>query len=672
MAVLQTQKIHICALKKNRKQILEELQRTGKVQINPGGDEDEIFRHMDTTAACSIFEKRARAAEDALKVLETLVPEKKGILSSLEGKKLLSVEQYEKGVQEREQILKDISSILALQKEAAEAAASRIRSESTIESLAPWMSLDIPMNSAETKETAVLIGSLPGGWTQEQLLSALAAVRPDLGAVSVEILGADKDQTCLFAVTSKKDRDILEDALRVNGFVRPSVVCGTVPSEYAEELRRQKEEAVKAEEESVRKIKEYADRREYIRFAADYYQMRAEKYKILGEILQSGHTFFISGYVSADEGGKIRQSMERKYTCQVELEDVPQDEDAPVILKNSRFAEPTESVVEAFGLPKKGEIDPTAIMAFFYYFLFGLMLSDAGYGILMVVACAVAVKKFPHMDRGLKKMLRMFFYCGISTTFWGIMFGGYFGDVIPVVANTFFHKEVTVPALWFVPLDDPMTLLMFSFLFGIIHLFVGLGAKGYMLLKDRDMMGFFSNVVCWYALLIGLILLLLPSDMFASMAGVNFVFPSWVGGLAKWMSIVAAVCIVLFSESGTPNIAVRIALGAYDLYGVSSWLSDVLSYSRLLALGLATGVIGTVINTMGSMLGDSIIGFILFWIIFVIGHVLNMAINLLGAYVHTNRLQFVEFFGKFYEGGGKPFRPFSTASNKYFIFKEEE
>lgn len=127
-----------------------------------------------------------------------------------------------------------------------------------------------------------------------------------------------------------------------------------------------------------------------------------------------------------------------------------------------------------------------------------------------------------------------------------------------------------------------------------------------------------------------------------------------------------------FSETGTKNIAARLALGAYDLYRVSGWLSDVLSYSRLLALGLATGVIGTVINTMGSMLGGSVIGFILFWVIFVVGHLLNMAINLLGAYVHTNRLQFVEFFGKFYEGGGRPFRPFSAASNKYFKFKEEE
>ena len=672
MAVLHTEKIHICALKKNRKQILEELQRTGRIQIEADTDEDEIFRHMDTASASSAFEKRAANAEEALKILETYAPEKTGMLSALEGKKAISLKEYEKGVEIREQTLKDISALLAYRKNIGEARAARVRAESALESLSPWMSLDIPMNSTGTKTTAVFIGSLQGRWTEETLTPALAAVRPDLKAYSLEILGSDRDQTCIFAVTDKSSAPALEDALRVSGFVRPAVSCSTTPAEYAEVLKAQAADAVEDERQAQEDIRALAERRPALRFAADYYRMRAEKYRVLGGILQSGHVFFINGFVPEGEGEKLKERLERKYTCQVEIEAVSDDEEAPVLLRNNSFAEPTESVVEAFGLPKKGEIDPTAVMAFFYYFLFGLMLSDAGYGILMVILCFVAVKKFPDMEKGLQKMLRMFFFCGISTIFWGVMFGSYFGDVIPVVAETFFHREVTVPALWFAPLDDPMKLLMFSFLFGIIHLFVGLGAKGYMLARDHDWMGLFSGVICWYALLVGLILLLLPSDMFASMAGVVIVLPSWVGAAAKWVSIVSAVCIVVLSESGTKNIAARLALGAYDLYGVSGWLSDVLSYSRLLALGLATGVIGTVINTMGSMLGGSVIGFILFWVIFIVGHILNMAINLLGAYVHTNRLQFVEFFGKFYEGGGRPFRPFSAESNKYFKFKEEE
>ena len=270
----------------------------------------------------------------------------------------------------------------------------------------------------------------------------------------------------------------------------------------------------------------------------------------------------------------------------------------------------------------------------------------------------------------MKTSIQLFFWCGISTLFWGIMFGGYFGDVINVISRTFFGHEVGIPAVWFVPLDEPMKLLIYSMLFGVIHLFTGLGIKGYMCLRDKKYMDFFCDVVLWYMLLIGLLIMLIPSDIFASIAQTTIVFPAAVNALAKWMAIIGAVGIVLMSGRANKNFGIRLALGAYDLYNVSGWLSDVLSYSRLLALGLATGVIASVVNQMGSMGGKSVFGVIVFIIAFIVGHTFNIAINLLGAYVHTNRLQFVEFFGKFYEGGGRAFNPFKE-NTKYADIKEE-
>lgn len=675
MAVLQMQKIHICALKSNRKQILEELQRKGTVQVENTGEEDDVFKRMDTASVRVSYEKRAQSAEAALRVLDQYAPEKKGMLASLEGKKEISVEEYYEKAENQEAMIRAVNRILALQRHIGEDRAAQVKAETTIESLKPWMSLDVPMNYKGTKSTAAFIGTLPGQWTLEQVLPAIAAEEPELEAYTVEVLGADKDQTCIFAVCGRTDAERLENALRVNGFARPSVQTSLTPAEYVKELEKTRSEYSKAEAGAIAKLQAVAPERDRIRFVADYYTMRAEKYGVLGELLQSSHVFFINGYIPKKDGQALKDKLEQKFSCQVELTEVPENEAAPVLLQNNGFSSPTEGVVESYGLPQKGEIDPTGIMAIFYYFLFGLMLSDAGYGILMTVACFVVVKKFPGMGEGMKKMLKMFMYCGISTTFWGIMFGSYFGDVIPIVADTFFHTTVVIPAVWFVPLDDPMKLLMFSFLFGIIHLFTGLAIKGYMLLRDRQVADFVCSVVLWYALLIGLILMLLPSDIFASMAGTTIVFPAWLNMLAKIMAIVGAVGIVLFSARDKKNIGLRIALGAYDLYGATSWLSDVLSYSRLLALGLATGVIASVINTMDAMLanglGGGIIAAIVFLIIFVVGHALNLAINLLGAYVHTNRLQFVEFFGKFYDGGGEAFRPFSAAATKYFKFKEE-
>ncbi len=410
--------------------------------------------------------------------------------------------------------------------------------------------------------------------------------------------------------------------------------------------------------------------REELKIIGDYFRMRADKYEILGTLPQSQRTFVVSGYIPVKAVDAVKKAIGEVYDCVIDVDDLKEDEEAPTILANNAFSSSVEGVLESYGLPHKGEFDPTTIMSFFYVFFFGMMLSDAAYGAIIAIACFIVLKKFPRMGEGMHKSLKMFMFCGISTLVWGILFGGYFGNVVDIVSGTFFGKTVTVPALWFVPLNDPMRLLVYSLAFGVVHLFVGLGIKGYMLLKDGKPLDFFCDVVLWYAFLIGLLLMLIPTDIFASIAQAKITFPPFLNMLAKALAIIGVVGLVLMSGRENKNPALRIALGAYDVYNITGWLSDVLSYSRLLALGLATGVIASVVNQMGSMFGKGIVGIIGFLIVFIIGHTLNLAINLLGAYVHTNRLQFVEFFGKFYEGGGKPFEPFKS-DTKYVDIKEE-
>ncbi|MGI6007497.1 MAG: V-type ATP synthase subunit I [Ruminococcus sp.] len=672
MAVLKMQRITVCALKKNRKAILERLQALGRVEIDislPQEEEDGLIK-MDTAGARASFLKYTQAAERGLEILQSYWPEKQSLFSSLEGKPLVEKAEYESVIQAKDDLLANIKKLTELDKEISENTGKMQKLEVQMESLIPWMPLSVPMNYQGTMQTAMMIGTVPGAQSQEDIYRTFVENAPEVEAVDMEIISADKDYTYLAVLCMKSDKVRVENALRSIGFAAPSQMPAKRPEEIREELLREQKRLCQANRELEQKIGEFRKEKASYRLLADYFRIRAEKYEILGKLPQTEHVFFVSGYIPEKYASAVEKDLVSRYEAMVEIEEPSEEEEMPVLLENNSFAASVEGVLSAFGLPGKDDVDPSMIMAVCYVFLFGLMLSDAAYGLLVSIVCGVLLYRFPRMGDSMRKSLQLFFWCGLSTLFWGIMFGGYFGDLVDVVSGTFFGREVSIPAAWFVPLNEPMKMLVFSMLFGVIHLFLGLGIKGYICLKDRKYMDFICDVALWFSLLIGLILILLPTSLFASISQITFVFPGWLNQLAKILAIIGAIGILLMSGRSSKNPGIRIALGAYDLYNITGWVSDVLSYSRLLALGLATGVIASVVNQMGSMLGGGIAGAILFIVVFLIGHTFNIGINLLGAYVHTCRLQYVEFFGKFYEGGGRAFHPFKE-NTKYVDIKEE-
>ena len=670
MAVLQMQRISICALKKDRKAILEKIQSMGIMEMSQVAEDEDGFEKMDTISARQSFEKKASLSESALDILDAYAPEKKSMFASLEGKKLVESDQFAKITAKKEEILEKAERIVACNKEIAEHKAESAKLGNQIEALVPWLSLDVPMNCKGTGKTAMLLGTMPGETTLESVYEQIQTGEAQTDAVDVEIINSDQDATYLAVLCLKADAGAVEEALRAAGFAKPSQTVHAVPAKETAELKTKIEQLNKKIEEIEEEIKGCAKFREELKVIGDYYRMRAKKYEVLGTLPQSQRTFVISGYVPKKAAGAVEKAIGEHYDCVIDIDELKEDEEPPTVLQNNAFSSSVEGVLEAYGLPHKGEFDPTTIMSFFYVFFFGMMLSDAAYGAIVAIACFVVLKKYPRMSASMHKSIKLFMFCGLSTIVWGILFSGYFGDAVDVIGRTFFGVEVSVPPLWFAPLNDPMKLLIYSMAFGLVHLFVGLGIKGYMQIKDKQYLDFFCDVVLWFIFLIGLIMMLIPSDIFASIAQVKIVFPPVLNTLAKALSVIGAVGLLLMSGRSSKNPVLRLALGAYDIYNITGWLSDVLSYSRLLALGLATGVIASVVNQMGSMLGGGIVGAIGFAIIFVIGHAMNLSINLLGAYVHTNRLQFVEFFGKFYEGGGRPFEPFET-DTKYVDIKEE-
>ena len=423
---------------------------------------------------------------------------------------------------------------------------------------------------------------------------------------------------------------------------------------YEKEIEKN-EKNIAEDEEILKKLVAY---REHIEFLYDSLMMRRDRARVVGDMISTEMVFYFDGWMPAKAQPEV-EALLKEYEFYYNIEEPdPDDESVPVLLQNNSIVTPFEAVTGMYSLPGRHDIDPTAILAPFYFLFFGLMLSDAAYGLILTTLCAIILKKYK-LEGTTHRMIKMFMFCGLSTFMWGALFGGWFGNFFTVAAKTFFGKEFVIKPLWFDPLSEPMRLLVVSLILGAVHLFVGMGVQAYMDIKDGRLLDALFDIGLWYLLLIGIVLF-----AFGGKLGEGAV------GIGKIMAIVGAVGILLTGGRKKKGIFGKLTGGLGSLYGITSYLSDVLSYSRLLALGLATGVVAQVFNTLGSLAGGGIAGSILLIVVFAFGTVFNIAINALGAFVHSCRLQYVEFFGKFYTGGGRPFAPFERKTKYIKILKE--
>lgn len=656
MAKLKMKKVEMIALQGASKALMEGLQRLGAVE--PDEISDDRLIDISTRDRVSVLEKDIAATENALAILDEYAPAGGSMLKMLHGRREIQKKDYDELCDQADRYLKSAFKIVALRGKITDAKSEIARCQTMLRSLEVWRGLDIPMQYKGTSKTAVFVGTLPGQYTADGLNEALAQRCPEDAAVT-EIVSSSKEQTAVMALCHKTAAERVYAALREMGFTLPSDPTRHPPLERITRL----EETVRSEqgklEQSADQIREYAKEREHLQLLLDYLTVKRDEYAALEKAKMTDRTVVVRGFVPEKCEAAVRRLAER-HDAAVSFFEPEEDEDVPVLLQNNGFCEPVESITEMYALPGKKDIDPSSVMAFFYYLLFGMMLSDAGYGLIMTLGTGIILKK-TGVEGNLRKTLKMFFFCGISTVFWGALFGSWFGDIVPIIFTNFLGKPAPQLALWFEPIQDPIRLLLFSFVIGICHLFLGLITAGRMKWQEGKRLDAFLDTV-------PIMLLVLGAAPLA--AGVLVSIPAAVTAVAKYVAIAGMVLVVLTS-SREGNIFARLFGGLYGLYNTASgYLSDILSYSRLLALGLATGSIAGVINMMGAMPENLVLKGILLTVVFLIGHPLNMAINLLGAYVHTNRLQFVELFSKFYEGGGRAFRPLSMHT-KYIKFKEE-
>ncbi len=668
MAVLSMKRISICALKKDRKAMLEELQRKEVLEISNTKSKQKLFYKEETTKKTEILRKKIQTVQNALEIINHYTPEKKPLLSMLEGRKEVDLEQYDSFALQKKNVYEKAVKVVELSKNIGDQKIEQQKLDLQFAALEPWKELDIPLTETGTRMTKVFIGSLPGVWEEEKITTLLN----DYGPVDVHMISVQEEFTCISVMATKKQSEMVFETLRSVGFARPAVSCELAPKEQLNEYSKQKKVLDLKIKEEIQDIIQLTCNRQDFLFFVDYETMRAERLENVQNLLQSKHTFILTGFVAAQNAEALKKLIESRYVASVEIMEPRKNDDVPVILKNNGFASPLEDVTQGFGSPTKGEIDPTFAMSLVYYMLFGIMFSDAGYGLILAIVCGFLLIRYKRMEAGMRKFIKLFCFCGIATAFWGFIFGSFFGDAVGVVAKSFFNSDVTLKPIWFSPNDDPMKMLVFAMLLGVIHLMMGLIMKFINCIKNKQYKDAIYDSLFWIVLVVSCIFLLMSVQTFVEIIGAqDMKLSASTGKVAAIIAGISATGIVLTSGRESKNWFKRILKGLYGVYGITGYLSDILSYSRLLALGLATGVIGSVVNSMGVMSENMIVRTIMFIVIFLIGHVLNFLINILGAYVHTNRLQYVEFYGKFYDGGGRVFRPFSSKT-KYYIIKEKE
>ncbi len=659
MAVTEMQKLTVIGLNSSRTPFLHELMRLGAVEINSQegviNDEEwmpDIFRTSNSADVSRLEADIARVGM-ALEAINKFDTSKKPLLYTRKEIGRTAFEEHMDAVKTTTE--KNVDKAGTAYQDIADATTEINRLQTLIAGLEPWKSSDVPVEMTETKFATVLYGTVNVKTNAQQLKTD---VLHQVSSAVVEEIGSDKQQKYFVLLCLKEEKELLYEALRKYNFSSITLPEGTgTPKELMAAYQKEIEMLQQRIEQKQKELAALVDDKQDIEYLYDSLCIRRDRAKVVGDMLNTETVFYFDGWFPKRCKDAV-EGLLKQYEFYYEIVEPDPDEEVPILLHNNGVVTAFEGVTSMYSLPSRHDIDPTAVLAPFYFLFFGLMLSDAAYGIILAVGCAIMLKKFKP-EGNMYRMIKMFFYCGISTFMWGALFGGWFGDFFTVAAKTIFGVDFVIRPIWFNPLEEPMKLLIFSLILGGIHIFVGMGVQAYMYIRDGHALDAVLDIGLWYLLLIGLVLF-----------GIGGNLNDTAVTIGKYMAIVGAVGI-LFTGGRKKKGLGKITGGLGSLYGITSYLSDVLSYSRLLALGLATGVVAQVINTLGALAGGGVVGSIVLIVVFLFGTVFNLAINALGAFVHSCRLQYVEFFGKFYTGGGREFRPFGRKT-KYIKILEEE
>lgn len=637
MGIVKMNHLTLVGLAREKDAVLRALSKLGAVEIRENQEQAEAWEAKQQEERGRVVEatEQRQLLEQMIPVSRDLLPYKKPMFTL---KRSISMSDFLSYDDEkyRTEVLGWASALKENRRQYQEAQAKKAAAQLQLDVLLPWQEALAGADPKSTKRIHRWLGRVASPDQFKYLEEGLKESAPTAVVHALLKPEANSPVYVLLAAPSSEGEAPWQ-AAQQRGF-RPlqQKAAKLTPEQEADECRETIKEIEEKMETLQTEAKELARHVAAYEELADYLAVQIERLDNSSRVLSSNRLFALEGYIPAYLAQGTQKGLEESFCVSLQMRPADRAEDYPILLNNNKLTKPYEAVTDMFSLPMAAEVDPVPSVAPTYCLFFGMMFSDIAYGILFCIITGLLVWKVK-VQGNFRKMCQVFFQCGLSSIVWGALFGGFFGNMV---------SDVFKP-LWFDPMQAPTKLMIWSIIFGTIHIFIGLGVKMHVLIATNNVKEALVDVLPWFFIILGLGML---GGGYATGMGL-------LTSIGTYLAIFGAIIILIFAGRPSKNPLVRLFKGIGSLYSVTGYFSDIMSYTRILALCLSTSVIAMVVNLLAKLPGDGFVGIIFFIIVAILGHTLNFALSALSAYVHTTRLHYVEYFGKFFEGGGRAFAP---------------
>ena len=635
MAIVKMKKFKLFALEKDRKSLLKELQKFSYVHFVKTKEDDESLKEIELNQDMTIIKEKNQKVKWMLNYFSKLFPKetKKEIdESSIKETLFVLLEQQAS----KYDFSNDYENLANISGEIDSNKEEIANLETYRKELSKWLNIKESLGNLKAFKTAKFFLGTVAKKNFEPLKDKLR----NFEHTYIEEISDESSQINIMLLTSNTEEKELKNELKTYSFTETNFDFDTSFTDEYEKTKNREEELKKANEKLKEKVEKLLKLIPKLLIQKEYLDNALMRETVVSNFKATDTVNVIEGYIPLDMEEEFKKIVNKNSNKSnyLEITEVDKDdEEVPILLKNSGITGLFASITQMYALPKYNEIDPTAILSIFYWIFFGMMVADFAYGLILFILSGLAlmIGKF---DENKKKFLKFFFALSFSTMIWGLLYGSAFGDLIKLPTQVLDSSK------------DFMSIFILSIIFGAIHLVIALGIKAYILIKNGHFMDVIYDVFLWYLTLTSLIILLLAG---------RFGLSEFTKNIFIACAVIGMLGIVVFGARDAKTLVGRIGGGLYSLYGITSYIGDFVSYLRLMALGLAGGFIASAINIIVKMLvSKGILGIILGVIVFTLGQSFNIFLSFLSSYVHTSRLTYVEFFSKFYEGGGKAFKKF--------------